>query len=188
MPRGAQRDDRFHRHVGAVAEQLQRAVGGLHGGGALRVPHAGRRRYPAERRLPEAADGNHARRLDAQSALSGGGGRRVTSRPRQCITNALYGALGVMASSQGTMNNFTFGNARYQYYETICGGSGAGNGFERRRRGADAYDQFAPDRSRSARMALSGAARIAMIRAESGGADAGTEVTGRSGACAFSSR
>ncbi|HEY8049269.1 MAG TPA: hydantoinase B/oxoprolinase family protein, partial [Ramlibacter sp.] len=47
-----------------------------------------------------------------------------------CITNTLYGALGVMASSQCTMNNFTFGNARYQYYETISGGSGAGDGFD----------------------------------------------------------
>jgi 5-oxoprolinase (ATP-hydrolysing) len=47
-----------------------------------------------------------------------------------CITNALYGALGIMAASQGTMNNFTFGNARYQYYETISGGSGAGEGFD----------------------------------------------------------
>ena len=46
-----------------------------------------------------------------------------------CITNALYGALGVLASAPGTMNNFTFGNAEYQYYETIAGGSGAGNGF-----------------------------------------------------------
>ena len=44
----------------------------------------------------------------------------------QCITDALYGALGVMAASQGTMNNFTFGNDRHQYYETISGGSGAG--------------------------------------------------------------
>ncbi|MCS7101804.1 MAG: hydantoinase B/oxoprolinase family protein, partial [Burkholderiaceae bacterium] len=43
-----------------------------------------------------------------------------------CITNALYGALGVLASAQGTMNNFTFGNARHQYYETVAGGSGAG--------------------------------------------------------------
>ena len=43
-----------------------------------------------------------------------------------CIVNALYGALGVMAAAQGTMNNFTFGNARHQYYETISGGSGAG--------------------------------------------------------------
>jgi 5-oxoprolinase (ATP-hydrolysing) len=46
-----------------------------------------------------------------------------------CITNALFGALGVMASSQCTMNNFTFGNERYQYYETISGGSGAGGVF-----------------------------------------------------------
>ncbi|MDZ8241580.1 MAG: hydantoinase B/oxoprolinase family protein [Nostoc sp. ChiQUE01a] len=48
----------------------------------------------------------------------------------QTIVDALYGALGVMAASQGTMNNFTFGNERYQYYETICGGSGAGINFD----------------------------------------------------------
>ena len=47
----------------------------------------------------------------------------------QNITDCLYGALGVMAASQGTMNNFTFGSDRYQYYETICGGSGAGQNF-----------------------------------------------------------
>jgi len=47
----------------------------------------------------------------------------------QCITDALYGALGVMAASYGTMNNFTFGNDAYQYYETISGGTGAGPGF-----------------------------------------------------------
>ncbi|MCW6037664.1 hydantoinase B/oxoprolinase family protein, partial [Spirulina subsalsa FACHB-351] len=44
----------------------------------------------------------------------------------QLITDCLYGALGIMAAAQGTMNNFTFGNEKYQYYETICGGSGAG--------------------------------------------------------------
>ena len=48
----------------------------------------------------------------------------------QCIVDALYGALGVLAASQGTMNNFTFGNDRHQYYETIAGGSGAGPGFD----------------------------------------------------------
>jgi 5-oxoprolinase (ATP-hydrolysing) len=48
----------------------------------------------------------------------------------QCLTEALYGALRVMASAQGTMNNFTFGNERYQYYETVGGGSGAGPGFD----------------------------------------------------------
>jgi 5-oxoprolinase (ATP-hydrolysing) len=47
-----------------------------------------------------------------------------------CITNTLYGALGVMAAGQCTMNNFTFGNERHQYYETISGGSGAGGGFD----------------------------------------------------------
>jgi 5-oxoprolinase (ATP-hydrolysing) len=46
-----------------------------------------------------------------------------------CVTNALYGALGVMAASQCTMNNFTFGNETHQYYETISGGSGAGPAF-----------------------------------------------------------
>jgi 5-oxoprolinase (ATP-hydrolysing) len=43
-----------------------------------------------------------------------------------CVTNALFGALGLMAASQCTMNNFTFGNERHQYYETISGGTGAG--------------------------------------------------------------
>ncbi len=48
----------------------------------------------------------------------------------QHVTDALYGALAVMAAAQGTMNNFTFGNDVYQYYETIAGGSGAGEGFD----------------------------------------------------------
>ncbi len=48
----------------------------------------------------------------------------------QCITDCLFGALGVVAAAQGTMNNFTFGNDRYQYYETICGGAGAGPDFD----------------------------------------------------------
>jgi 5-oxoprolinase (ATP-hydrolysing) len=47
----------------------------------------------------------------------------------QVVVDALYGALGVMAGAQGTMNNFTFGDERRQYYETICGGSGAGPDF-----------------------------------------------------------
>jgi len=48
----------------------------------------------------------------------------------QYIVDTLFGALGVMAASQGTMNNFTFGNARHQYVETICGGAGAGPDFD----------------------------------------------------------
>ncbi|MGI9413749.1 MAG: hydantoinase B/oxoprolinase family protein, partial [Hyphomicrobiales bacterium] len=52
----------------------------------------------------------------------------------QVVTNCLFAALGALGSAQGTMNNLTFGNARYQYYETICSGAPAGPGFD----GADA--------------------------------------------------
>ncbi|MDP2621943.1 MAG: hydantoinase B/oxoprolinase family protein [Hyphomicrobiales bacterium] len=52
----------------------------------------------------------------------------------QAVTDTLFGALGAMAAAQGTMNNLTFGNDKYQYYETICSGSSAGPGFS----GADA--------------------------------------------------
>jgi 5-oxoprolinase (ATP-hydrolysing) len=47
----------------------------------------------------------------------------------QAVCNALFGALGAIACSQATMNNFLFGDAKRQYYETICGGTGAGPGF-----------------------------------------------------------
>ena len=47
----------------------------------------------------------------------------------QMVTDTLFGALGAMAGAQGTMNNVNFGNAMYQYYETICSGSPAGPGF-----------------------------------------------------------
>ena len=52
----------------------------------------------------------------------------------QCVTDALFGALGALAASQGTMNNLSFGNDDFQYYETIAGGAGAGPGWD----GADA--------------------------------------------------
>jgi 5-oxoprolinase (ATP-hydrolysing) len=47
----------------------------------------------------------------------------------QAVTDTLFAALGALGSAQGTMNNLTFGNARYQYYETICSGAPAGPGF-----------------------------------------------------------
>ena len=79
----------------------------------------------AQRRMPQAAEGADPAGLHAEPepACVGRGGK---CRDLSCITNALFGALGVMASSQCTMNNFTFGNERHQYYETISGGSGAG--------------------------------------------------------------
>lgn len=57
-----------------------------------------------------------------------------------CITNALYGALGVMAAAQPTMNNLTFGNAKHQYYETLAGGSGAGGKFDDEGALVDGFD------------------------------------------------
>ena len=48
----------------------------------------------------------------------------------QAVVNALFGAVGALACSQATMNNFIFGDATRQYYETICGGAGAGPGFD----------------------------------------------------------
>ncbi len=69
--------------------------------------------------------------LNPQHPAAVVGGNVETS---QCITDAIYGALGVLAASQGTMNNLSFGNSTHQYYETIGGGAGAGADFH----GADA--------------------------------------------------
>ncbi len=60
--------------------------------------------------------------LDPRPPAAVAGGNVETS---QCIVDALYGALGILAASQGTMNNLTFGDAHLQYYETIAGGAGA---------------------------------------------------------------
>jgi 5-oxoprolinase (ATP-hydrolysing) len=65
--------------------------------------------------------------LDPSAPAAVAAGNVETS---QCIVDALYGALGILAASQGTMNNLTFGDARLQYYETIAGGSGAGADFD----------------------------------------------------------
>lgn len=65
--------------------------------------------------------------LDPQPPAAVAAGNVETS---QCIVDALYGALGALAGSQGTMNNLTFGNEALQYYETLAGGSGAGPGFD----------------------------------------------------------
>ena len=65
--------------------------------------------------------------LDPQPPAAVAAGNVETS---QCIVDALYGALGVLAASQGTMNNLTFGDERLQYYETIAGGAGAGADFD----------------------------------------------------------
>ena len=76
---------------------------------------------PLEIRIPAGS------MLDPQPPAAVAAGNVETS---QCLVDALYGALGVLAASQGTMNNLTFGDSRLQYYETICGGAGAGPDFD----------------------------------------------------------
>ncbi len=71
---------------------------------------------PLELRVPERC------MLNPRYPAAVVGGNVETS---QCVVDALFGALGVMAASQGTMNNLTWGNADHQYYETLCGGAGA---------------------------------------------------------------
>ncbi|NHA13422.1 hydantoinase B/oxoprolinase family protein [Thioalkalivibrio sp. XN279] len=75
---------------------------------------------PLELRIPEGS------LLNPRWPAAVAGGNVETS---QSVVDALFGALGVVAASQGTMNNLSFGNAGHQYYETLCGGAGAGPGF-----------------------------------------------------------
>jgi 5-oxoprolinase (ATP-hydrolysing) len=76
---------------------------------------------PLELRIPEGS------LLNPRWPAAVAGGNVETS---QCVVDALFGALGVVAAAQGTMNNLSFGNARHQYYETLCGGAGAGPDFD----------------------------------------------------------
>jgi hypothetical protein len=83
----------------AADQQLQRAHGGVHGGGAVRVPHAGGRRHSAQRRVPEAPAGHHPAGLHAQpepAGLGGGGQRGNLHLHHQRAVRRL----GVMAGSQ----------------------------------------------------------------------------------------
>jgi 5-oxoprolinase (ATP-hydrolysing) len=92
----------------------------------------------------------------------------------QAVVDCLYGALGVLAASQGTMNNLTFGDHRRQYYETIAGGSGAGPGFD----GADAVQTHMTNSRLTDPEVLEGRYPVVLdafsIRRGSGGAGANT--------------
>ncbi|CAN5198954.1 hypothetical protein BH09PSE1_BH09PSE1_22860 [soil metagenome] len=99
----------------------------------------------------------------------------------QAVVDALYGALGVLAASQGTMNNFTFGDETRQYYETIAGGSGAGPGFD----GADAVQTHMTNSRLTDPEVLETRFPVLLeafsIRRGSGGAGAGQPEGGRGG-------
>ena len=98
------------------------------GRGAVRLPHPRRRRHPAELRLPEAAPGDHPAGLDAQPGRTRRRWWPATWRPRRRSPGRSTRRSACMAEGSGTMNNFTFGNDRHQYYETVASGSGPGTG------------------------------------------------------------
>ena len=103
----------------------------------------------------------------------------------QAVVDALFGALGALGSAQGTMNNLTFGDARYQYYETICSGAPAGPGFDGASARAHPHDQLAPDRSGSAGEPLSrSCSKISTSAAAPAAKAAGTPATARCAASA----
>ncbi len=97
-------------------------------GRPVRLPHPGRRRHPAQRRLSAAAAHRRPARLHAGARAPAAVVVAGNVETSQAVTGALYAALGVQAEGSGTMNNVTFGNARHQYYETVASGSGAGDG------------------------------------------------------------
>ena len=99
----------------------------------------------------------------------------------QAVTDTLFGALGVLAARQGTMNNFTFGNDRHQYYETICGGAGAGPTFDGTNGRAHPHDELAAHRPGGAGVALPGrSSAVSRCATGSGGTGAHTVATASS--------
>ena len=104
----------------------------------------------------------------------------------QAVTDTLFAALGALGSAQGTMNNLTFGDETYQYYETICSGAPAGPELRRRGGGAHAHDQLAPHRPGDSRDPLPGRAGGFLTSAAARAAGGhGARATGRCAASVF---
>ena len=123
--RRARSDDRFHWDESAAAEQLQCALP------VTRAAVLYVFRTLVEDEIPMNAGCLRPLRIivPAGSMLNPTYPAAVVAgnvETSQVVTDCLYGALGVLAASQGTMNNFTFGDGEHQYYETIAGGAGAG--------------------------------------------------------------
>ena len=134
---------------------------------ALCVPHAGRRRHPAQCRLPASDQDRGAQGLDAEAALSGGrGGGQCRDQPDHrelSLRRARRARLGARHDEQSHLRQRALPILR----DDLLGRAGR-SGLRRRAGGADAHDQFAADRPRGARAALSGAARAVRDRARLG--------------------
>ena len=162
-----QRRDRLHRHLRAAGEQLQRAHGGVHGRRALCVSHAGGRRHSAERRLPEAAEGDHPRRLDAQpqsAGLGGGGQRGNLELHHQCAVRRIgrdgrepvHDEQLHLRQRPAPVLRDDLGRQRRGRGDRCCGPRR--RRLRRHERGPDAHDQLAPHGPRSAGVPVSRAA------------------------------
>jgi len=155
---GAQRRHRLQRQLGAARQQLQRAARGVHGGGAVCVPHAGGRRHSAQRRLPEAAARHHSRRLNAQpepAGLGGGWQRRDLHLHHQRAVRRTRGDGGrPVHDEQLHLRQRAPAVLRDRLGRQRCG-----RGLRRHERGADPHDQLAAHRPRGARVPLPGAPR-----------------------------
>ena len=156
---GPDRRGRLHRHVRAAGRQLQRAVQRGHGGRAVRVPHPGRRRHPAQLRLPAPADGDHPARDHAVAAVPGGGrgGQRgdFPGRHRRAVRGARGDGRGIRDNEQRDVRERALPVLRDR-----------GQRLRRRRRlrrhrcGADQDDQLPAHRPRGAGVAVPGAAGV----------------------------
>ena len=163
--------DRLHRHRRRSSDGNFNAPPAVTRAAVLYVFRSpGRQRYSAERRLPEADPAGDPAARHLAHPRSRRPWSPATPRPRRASSTRCSARSGVVACSQATMNNFIFGDATRQYYETICGGAGAGPEFDGTVGGSHPHDQHAHDRSRGAGAALSGAAREFAIRRGSGGA------------------
>ena len=155
----ARGERRFHGHERAAADQLQRALRRLQGGGALRLSHARRRRDPDERRLPEADPDRDSRRLDARAALSRGGGRRQ----RRDVAVGDRRALRRARRARRVAGDDEQLHVRQRHLPILRNDLGRRRRGARRRRRvgrANAHDQLAAHRPRGARMAVPGPARV----------------------------
>ena len=154
----ARGDRRFHRHVAAAADELQRARAGDARRRALRVPGDGRRRHPDQRRVPTADPGRPARRLDAEPALSrrrgGGQCRGVAGGDRHAVRRARRAWVGAGHDEQPHLRRRHLSILRDDLLRRARRPR-----LRRRGGGAYAHDQFAPDRPGGAREPVSGRAR-----------------------------
>ena len=158
-PRRPDRRDRLHRDLTPAGRQLQRPVERGHGGRAVRLPHPGRRRHPAQLRLPAAADRDHPAGHDALPAVPG----RGRGGQRGDLSGRHRGAVRGAGRDGGGFGHDEQRDVRQRAVPVLRDGGqrlGRGRRLRRHRRGADQDDQLPAHRPRGARVAVPGAGGV----------------------------